>query len=108
VTEGLEGSLQGLIQGNKLGYGTFARPTTMPMRRDRPVVFDISGLQDDQAQLRGIALMASWSAGFGTVNVAQSLAAAGLEPQRHYIIAMEAGGAAALVNQAYVVAELLR
>lgn len=89
VTEGLEGSLQGLIQGNKLGYGTFARATTTPMRRDRPVVFDLSGIQDDQAQLRAAALMASWSTGFGTVNVAQALAAAGLEPQRHYIIAMD-------------------
>jgi hypothetical protein len=89
LTEGLEASLRGLIQGTKLGYGTFARPTTKAMRRDRPVAFDISAIQDDQAQLRAAALMASWSAGFGTVNVAQALAAAGLEPQRHYIIAMD-------------------
>ena len=89
LTEGLEASLRGLIQGSKLGYGTFARPTTRAMRRDRPVAFDVSGIQDDQAQLRAAALMASWSAGFGTVNVAQALAAAGLEPQRHYIIAMD-------------------
>jgi hypothetical protein len=89
VTEGLEASLRGLIHGNKLGYGTFAQQTTQPMRRDRPVVFDISAIQEDQAQLRGAALMASWSAGFATVNVAQALAAAGLEPQRHYIIPMD-------------------
>lgn len=88
ITEELEASLIGLVKGGRLGQ-TFSRPTSRPMRRDRPVVFDLSGIQDTQPALRAGALMACWSVGFGTVNVAQALADAGLEPQRHYIIAMD-------------------
>lgn len=88
ITEELEASLIGLVRGGRLGL-TFSRHTSMPMRRDRPVVYDLGGIQDSQPALRAAALMACWSTGFGTVNVAQALADAGLEPQRHYIIAMD-------------------
>lgn len=88
ITEELEASLIGLVRGGRLGQ-TFAHPTSKTMRRDRPVVFDLGAIQDSQPQLRAAALMACWSVGFGTVNVAQALATAGVEPQRHYIIAMD-------------------
>lgn len=88
ITEELEASLIGLVRGGRLGQ-TFSRQTSKTMGRDRPVVFDLSGIQESQAALRAAALMACWSVGFGTVNVAQALADAGLEPQRHYIIAMD-------------------
>lgn len=88
ITEELEASLIGLVRGGRLGQ-TFAQPTSRPMRRDRPGVFDLSGIQDSQPQLRAAALMACWSVGFGTVNIAQALAQAGLEAQRHYIIPMD-------------------
>ena len=88
ITEELEASLIGLVRGGRLGQ-TFSQQTSEVMRRDRPVVFDLSGIQDSQPQLRAAALMACWSVGFGTVNIAQALAEAGLESQRHYIIAMD-------------------
>lgn len=88
ITEELEASLIGLVRGGRLGQ-TFSRPTSETMRRDRPVAFDLSGIQESQPQLRAAALMACWSVGFGTVNIAQGLAEADLEPQRHYIIAMD-------------------
>lgn len=88
ITEELEASLIGLVRGGRLG-DTFSRQTSAPMRRDRPVVFDLGGIQDSQPQLRAAALMACWSTGFGSVNIGQALATAGLEQQRHYIIAMD-------------------
>ncbi|MDR1513927.1 MAG: ATP/GTP-binding protein [Propionibacteriaceae bacterium] len=85
ITEGLEASLMGLCGSGRLG-DMFALPTTNPMRRDRPVVFDVSSIGDSDEDLQAAALMASWTAGFGTVNVAQALADSGLEPRRHYIV----------------------
>ena len=88
ITEELEASLIALTQGGRLG-STFSRHTSQRLRRDRPTVFDLGAIQDTQPQLRAAALMATWSVGFGTVNVAQALADAGLEPQRHYQLTMD-------------------
>lgn len=88
ITEGLEASLIGLVGGGRLGE-TFAHPTTAPMRRDRPVVFDVSSIDDSETDLQAAALLACWSAGFGTVNVAHALADAGLEPRRHYFVVLD-------------------
>jgi hypothetical protein len=89
VTEMLEVALMGLTQSSRMGSGVFSRPTSKPMRRDRPVVFDLSGIQQSQDALRAAALLASWSTGFGQVAIASTLAEAGLEQRRHYIIAMD-------------------
>ncbi len=67
----------------------FAAPTTTPMRRDRPVAFDVSSIDDAQMVLQGAALMACWSFGFGAVNIANALADAGLEPRRHYFVVLD-------------------
>jgi hypothetical protein len=88
ITEDLEGSLISLCGGGRLG-DMFAHPTEQPMRRDRPVVYDISAIDESEVELRAAALLACWSAGFGTVNVANALADAGLEPRRHYFVVMD-------------------
>lgn len=87
ITENLEASLMGLIDG-RLG-STFAHHTTNPMRRDRPVVYDVSAIEDSDTALQAATLLACWSAGFGTVNVAHALADAGLEPRRHYFVVLD-------------------
>ena len=88
ITRGLEASLISLARGGRLG-ATFSRPTTNPMRRDRPVVYDISGFKETDVDLRAATLLACWSSGFASVNVAQALAEAGLEPQRHYFVILD-------------------
>jgi hypothetical protein len=88
ITEGLEASLIGLVGGGRLGE-TFSAPTTNPMRRDAPVVYDVSAIDDAEMDLQAATLLACWSAGFGTVNVANALADAGLEPRRHYFVILD-------------------
>ncbi|NQX29665.1 ATP/GTP-binding protein [Microbacteriaceae bacterium VKM Ac-2854] len=88
ITENLEASLIGLTTGGRLGE-IFARPTTTPMRRDRPVVYDVSSVDDSEGDLQAAILLACWSAGFGTVNVASALADAELEPRRHYFVILD-------------------
>ncbi len=88
ITEDLEASLIGLVGGGRLGK-MFSEQTTNPMRRDRPVVYDVSSLEDTDMDLQAAALLACWSAGFGTVNVANALADAGLEPRRHYFVILD-------------------
>lgn len=88
ITEHLEASLIGLTGGGPLG-DTFARPTETPMRRDSPVVYDVSTIPDTETSLQAAALLACWSAGFGTVNVSHALADVGLEPRRHYFVILD-------------------
>jgi adenylate kinase family enzyme len=88
VTEDLEASLIALVGGGSLGE-MFAAPTAEPMKRDSPVVYDISAIGEDENDLAAAALLACWSAGFGTVNVANALADAGLEPRRHYLVILD-------------------
>lgn len=88
ITENLEASLIGLVSGGRLGE-TFARHTTRPMRRDAPVVYDVSAIDDSEMDLQAATLLACWSAGFGTVNVANVLADTGLEPRRHYFVILD-------------------
>lgn len=88
ITEGLQASLLGLVTGGRLG-DQFAGPTSTPMRHDRPVVFDVSGIDDGQHDLQAATLLACWSYGFAMVNVAHALADAGLEPRRHYFVVLD-------------------
>ena len=51
ITEPLETTLLGLCGGGRLG-DLFSQPTTVPMRRDRSVVFDLSSIDDAQMDLQ--------------------------------------------------------
>jgi hypothetical protein len=88
ITEDLEASLISLTSGGRLGE-TFAHHTDVPMMRDRPVVYDVSSIDDSDADMQAAMLLACWSAGFGTVNIANALADAGLEPRRHYLVVLD-------------------
>jgi hypothetical protein len=67
----------------------FSSKTTTPMRRNVPTVFDLSSIDDGQVDLQRAALLACWSAGFGSVAVGHALADAGLEPRRYHLIVMD-------------------
>jgi hypothetical protein len=88
ITEGLLVTLRGLLGRGRLGE-IFSQQSTVTMRRDRPVVFDVSSIDDGELALQGAALMACWSQGFGAVNIAHALADAGLEPRRHYFVILD-------------------
>ncbi|MCI9858845.1 hypothetical protein [Microbacterium proteolyticum] len=88
ITEDLGASLVGLVGGERLGE-TFTRRTTNPMRRNAPVVYDVSAIDDSERDLQAATLLACWSAGFRTVNVANVLADTGLEPCRHYFVVLD-------------------
>ncbi|MFF0339266.1 ATP/GTP-binding protein [Kribbella sp. NPDC004875] len=88
ITEGLEASLIGLVGGGRLGE-IFSEQTDNPMQLDRPVVFDVSNIDDSETSLQAAVLLACWSYGFGAVAVSQALADAGLEPRRHYFVILD-------------------
>ncbi|MFG1913076.1 ATP/GTP-binding protein [Kribbella sp. NPDC048928] len=89
ITEGLEATLQSLATGTSRFGMIFSEQTTQPMRRDKPVAFDLSGIDDGQFDLQAAALLACWSTGFAAVNVSQVLADAGLEPRRNYFVVLD-------------------
>lgn len=88
ITENLLVTLKGLLGHGRVGE-MFSQQTTTPMRSDIPVVFDVSSIPDTELALQGAALMACWSTGFGALNVANALADAGLEPQRHVLVILD-------------------
>ena len=87
ITENLEASLMALLSG-RLG-GIFAADTTTPMMMDRAVVFDVSATRDESSDVQAATLLATWSYGFATVEVAQVLADAGVAPRRHYNVIID-------------------
>lgn len=87
VTEPLEASLVALL-GGRFGE-VFAGPTSIPMKLDRSVVFNVSSLDSSDLDLQAAVLLACWSYGFGSVNIANDLADAGKGPARRYFIVMD-------------------
>ena len=67
----------------------FSRQSTVALDLDRPAVFDVSSIPEDETELVGAALSACWGVGFGAVNVTHALAEAGLAPMRHYLIILD-------------------
>lgn len=87
--ENLEVALTALISGDALG-DMFSQPTSEPMRRDRPVCFDVSGLRTaGSSDMKAAALVTCWSYGFGSINVSHALADAGLEEHRLRAVVMD-------------------
>lgn len=87
IVEPLEASLMALLSG-RFG-GIFAANRTRPMMMDRAVVFDVHHLLDVDESLQSAVLLACWSYGFATVEIAQTLADAGVAPRRRYQIVMD-------------------
>lgn len=87
VTEDLEASLTALLSGR---FGEiFAGKTTVAMKLDRSVVFDVSALLNAEESLQAAVLLACWSYGFASVEVSQALADAGVTPRQKYAIIMD-------------------
>ncbi|MDR3128326.1 MAG: hypothetical protein LBT99_03260 [Bifidobacteriaceae bacterium] len=89
ITENLEADIRAIATGTSRLGNTFSKKTTNIMKMDRPVVFDLSNINESEAQLRAASLLASWQVGFGTVEVANILAEANVIPQRHYDVVMD-------------------
>ncbi|WP_375141452.1 helicase HerA domain-containing protein [Arthrobacter sp. STN4] len=88
ATDQLRQSLYSLDGTGRFG-DMFSRPTDQPMSLGKPVVFDLSGISDTQRDIQAASLLACWSTGFATVQVAHALADAGLEPRRNYFVVMD-------------------
>lgn len=71
-------------------YGDlFARPTTVAIKLDRPVAFDLSSIEDGDAALQAAVQQVCWAYGSSAVSAAKRLAVAGLEKERHYVLVMD-------------------
>jgi hypothetical protein len=69
---------------------TFARPTSDPIPLDgRPVVFDMSAVEDSDLKLQAALQLVCWSYGSSAVNTAKYLAEAGLAEERVYVLIMD-------------------
>lgn len=88
VTDPLVRSLTALLGRGRLGE-VFASQTTVPMLQDRPVVFDVSSIDDADTALQAAALLASWSQAFGAIEAQNALADAGAQPQRTVILCLD-------------------
>lgn len=88
ATKEIEACLMAMGEGGTFG-SIFARHTTRPMRRDRPMSYDLSAIPSSEEDLRALALLACWTAGFASVGTSQILADAGIEPRRHYLVILD-------------------
>jgi hypothetical protein len=88
LVEPLQVTLQALLGEGRVGE-MFSRQSTVRLDLDRPAVFDVSSIPEDETELVGAALSACWGVGFGAVNVTHALAEAGLAPMRHYLIILD-------------------
>lgn len=87
VTEPLEASLMALLSG-RLG-GIFAAAATEAMRTDRSVVFDVSATLEESEDVQAATLLAAWSYGFATIEIAQTLADAGVTARQRFNVVMD-------------------
>lgn len=87
-TERLVDGLLALTEHGPFG-DMFAKPTAVPIRLDRPVVFDISSIDDTDTLLQAGVQLVCWSYGSSAVSCAKALADAGLRPKRIYLLIMD-------------------
>ena len=85
--EPLEASIVALMRG-RFG-GIFSGHTSVQMKMDRSVVFDLSSLRDEPDDVQGAALLTCWSYGFASVEAWQVLADEGLTPRSQYQVVLD-------------------
>ncbi|MGQ4510677.1 hypothetical protein ACUIAJ_09090 [Dermabacteraceae bacterium CCM 9519] len=87
-TRGLTDVLRKL--GPEGPYGDiFSRPTTVEIKLDRPVAFDLSSIDDSDMALQAAVQQVCWAYGSSAVSAARRLASAGIVPERHYVLIMD-------------------
>lgn len=89
--ERLKGLLDALISLGPDGiYGDlFSKPTTTHIEQGKPVVFDISGIDENDTVLMASVQSLCWSLGSATVSAEQSLAADAGRNRRNYLLIMD-------------------
>jgi len=88
ITEDMEAALSGIVSGRTFG-GTFSGTSNVELDPDKPVCFDVSSVNPSQHELMAACLVATWSTGFGALNITHALADAGLEKQRRYFLILD-------------------
>ncbi len=88
LTDSLVRTLRGLLQEGRIG-DMFSRRTSTRPSLDRPAVFDVSSIREDQTDLVAAALTACWGIGFNAVNTRMALGEAGVIPMRHYLVVID-------------------
>lgn len=87
-TEGLRDVLRKL--GPEGPYGDlFSRATTVEIKLDRPVAFDLSSIDDSDMNLQAAVQQVCWAYGSSAVSAAKRLAAAGIIEEKHYCLVMD-------------------
>lgn len=89
--ERLKGLLDALISLGPDGiYGDlFSKPTTTHIEQGKPVVFDISGIDENDTVLMASVQSLCWSLGSATVSAEQILAQDAGRPRRNYLLIMD-------------------
>lgn len=67
----------------------FARHTSVHIEPGRPVVFDLSGIDDADSHLQAAVQSVCWNYGSATVSAEKHLADAGLREEHHYLLVMD-------------------
>jgi len=88
LTTGLRRSLQAVLEG-PLGR-MYDGQSTARLSVDTPMVsVDVSAVSRQSESVLSSAMLASWSEMFSTIEAANALADAGLEPQRNYLVVLD-------------------
>jgi hypothetical protein len=88
LTKGLRRSLQAVLEG-PLGR-MFDGQSTARLSIDTPMVsVDVSAVSRQSESVLSSAMLASWSEMFSTIEAANALADADLEPQRNYLVVLD-------------------
>lgn len=84
ATDPLVRTLTDLCASYSLGE-VFNQQTSTPLGLDRPVVFDLSGVDRADTKMRAALQLACWTIGFGQIAVSHALSDAGLQPFIRYV-----------------------
>lgn len=82
-------ALNALDGGSETFGRVFAEPTTVDLKLDRAVVFDLSEFEEMDSALQAGVQLVCWSYGSTAVSAAKALADAGLGPRRTYLLIMD-------------------